>query len=192
MQATYVFALRSEIKVEEGNWGCLSFERDGKRINIQKPFPRTSFDWQWDSLTIHSKTPPPKPWFEFEAGQDEFDTSLITIQVELASEVAEEALYDATREAALTLVQEVTSWLRVLTRQFWIGYHGRGFQHQKYLMYVGDGKEGKPRHTGGAGWGFEYGKSLDAATWAQIGANLARRERPRTAQLFFATHCSTL
>jgi len=69
MQLTYVFPVASEIKVEDGSWSCLSFERDGKRVSIQKPYPRTKFDWQWESLTMHSRTPPPKEWVEFEAVQ---------------------------------------------------------------------------------------------------------------------------
>lgn len=185
MLATYVFALRSEIKVEDANWSCVSFERDGKRISIQKPFPRTRFDWNWDSLTMHSRTPPPKEYFEFLAGEEEFDTSLVTIGVAPTSDVDEEALYSETRETALSVLQEVTSWIRVLTRQYWVGRSGRSFQQQKWVMYIDEGKRGKPRHTGGAGWGFEYGKDLDATTWAEIGTRLALGERPRPSQLFF-------
>ena len=52
-------------------------------------------------------------------------------------------------------------------------------------MYASEGKREIARHSGGAGWGVEYGRDLDAATWAQIGTKLARGERPRPSQLFF-------
>lgn len=185
MRGTYVFALRSEIKVEEGNWTCLLLERDAKRISIEKPLPRTRFDWRWDSLTMHSGTPPPKAWFEFEAGRDEFDTSLITMQVEVPHDVGEGALHDVTRETALAVLQELTSWIRVLTGQFWVGYHGRSGRPHKYVMYIGEGKTEEPRYTGGAGWGFEYGRDLDAKTWAEIGTRLGLARRPRPSRLFF-------
>jgi hypothetical protein len=185
MQATYVFALRSEIKVEEGNWSCLSFERDGKPVSIQKPFPKTRFDWHWDSVLMHSRTPPPDAYFDFEAGREEEEISLITVEIILPAGVTEESLPNETLETALAVLQELTSWIRVLTRQFWVGYHGRGSQGQKYVMYIGEWKEPKRRHTGGAGWGYQYGKNLDATTWAKIGTKLALGARPRPSQLFF-------
>src|SRR5208337_3533292 len=185
MQVTYVFPVTSEIKVEDGNWSCLSFERDGKRVSIQKPYPRAEFDRHWDSRTTHSPTALPKAWFEFEAGQDEYGTSLVTLQVILPADAAEENLRKETLETALAVLQELTSWIRVLTRQFWVGYRGREFQQQKYLIYIGEGKERKLCHTGGAGWGYQYCKNLDATTWAEIGTKLALGARPRPSQLFF-------
>jgi hypothetical protein len=185
MQLTYVFPVTSEIKVEDGNWSCLSFERDGKRVSIQKPYPRTQFDWQWDSLTMHSRTPPPKEWFEFEAGEDEYGTSLITLEIILPADATEESVEDEMRGFVLLVLQQLISWIRVLTRQFWLGYYGRSFRPQKYVMYVGQGEKDKARHSGSAGWGVEYGRDLDATTWAQIGTKLALGERPRPSQLFF-------
>jgi hypothetical protein len=43
----------------------------------------------------------------------------------------------------------------------------------------------RARHSGSAGWFLEYGRDLDATTWAQIGKKLALGERPRPSQLFF-------
>ncbi len=185
MLVTYVFPVASEIKVEDGDWSCLSFERDGKRVSIQKPYPRTQFDWQWDSLTVHSRTPAPKEWFEFEAGREEYDTSLITIEVVLAAEATEESLQKEMQGFVVPVLQQLISWIRVLTGQYWLGYYGRSFRLQKYVMYMGEGKEHKRHHTGATGGGVEYGRGLDATTWAQIGTKLALGERPRPSQLFF-------
>jgi hypothetical protein len=185
MLVTYVFPVPSEIRVEDGNWSCLSFERDGKSVSIQKPYPRTQFDWQWDSLTVHSRTPPPKEWLEFEAGREEYDTSLITVEVVFPAEPTEENLQKETPGFVVPVLQQVISWIRVLTRQYWLGYYGRSFRLQKHVMYMGEGKQRKRHHMGGTGWGFEYGKSLDATTWAEIGAKLALGARPRPSQIFF-------
>jgi hypothetical protein len=185
MLVTYVFPVTSEIKVEDGDWSCLSFGRDGKRVSIQKPYPRTQFDWQWDSLTVHSRTPAPKEWFEFEAGREEYDTSLITVEVVLPAEDTEESLRMEMQGFVVPVLQQLISWTRVLTRQYWLGYYGRIFRLQKYVMYMGEGKERKRHHTGATGWGFEYGKNLDATTWAEIGTKLALGARPRPSQVFF-------
>ncbi|MGD0221131.1 MAG: hypothetical protein ABSF71_02240 [Terriglobia bacterium] len=154
-------------------------------MSIQKPYPRTKFDWQWESLTMHSRTPPPKEWVEFEAGQDEYGTSLITVEIILPADATEESLRKEMRGFVLPLLQQLVSWIRVLTRQFWLGYYGRSTRPQKYLLYIGPGEKDKPRHSGAVGWGLEYGRDLDATTWAQIGTKLALGERPRPSQLFF-------
>jgi len=185
MLVTYVFPVPSEIKVEDGDWSSLSFERDGKRVRIQKPYPRTQFDWQWDSLTMHSRTPPPEEWFEFEAGREEYDTSLITVEVVLPAEPTEESLQKEMPGFVAPILQQLISWIRVLTRQYWLGYYGRSFRLQKNVMYIGEGKERKRHGAGGTAWGFEYGKNLDATTWAEIGAKLALGARPRPSQVFF-------
>ena len=185
MQLTYVFPVTSEIKVEDGKWACLSFERDGKRVSIQKPYPRTQLDWNWESQTTHSRTPPPKAWFEFEAGQDEYGTSLITIEVILPADATDESVKEEMRGFVLPVLQELISWIRVLTRQFWLGYYGRSTRPQKYFLYIGKGEKDKPHHSGSVGWGLEYGRDLDATTWAQIGTKLAFGERPGPSQLFF-------
>jgi hypothetical protein len=186
MQLTYVFPVTSEIKVEDGNWSSLSFERDGKRVSIQKPYPKAQLDWDYDSLTMHSRTPPPKAWFEFEAGrQDEFGISLITVEVILPADATEESLQKEMRGFLLPLLQQLISWIRVLTGQFWLGYYGRSSRGQKYVMYIGHGEKDKARHSGSVGWGLEYGRDLDGTTWAQIGTKLALGERPRPSQLFF-------
>jgi hypothetical protein len=185
MQATYVFCLGSEIKVEDGDWPQLSFERDGKHVSIEKPLPRTRFDWQWDSMTMHSKTSPPPEWFPFEAGRDEFGATLVTVRVTPPAQVSEEAVYDETRDTALATLQEFVSWARVLTRQYWIGRRGRASKVDKYLMYIGEAGKAKPRHSGAAGWGFDYATDLSTATWGQIGDKLALGQRPSPSVLFF-------
>lgn len=185
MHATYVFCLDSEIKIEDGDWPRLSFERDGKHVSVEKPLPRRDFGWHWDSLTIHSKTDPPPEWFAFEAGRDEFGATLITVRIIPPAHVSEESVYDGTRDAALAILQEFVSWVRVLTRQYWIGRRGRASKVGKFLMYIGEPGKGKPSHTGGAGWGFDYGRNLDATTWAQIGSELALGRRPGASSLFF-------
>lgn len=134
---------------------------------------------------MYSRTPVPKAWFEFESGRDMFETSLITVEVINPAEAIEESFRKETQEFVQPLLQQLISWIRVLTRQYWVGYSGRNFRPIKYVMYVGQGEKEKPSHAGEVGWSFEYGRGLDAATWAQIETKLALGERPKPSQLFF-------
>ncbi|HUZ47349.1 MAG TPA: hypothetical protein VMW54_12005 [Terriglobia bacterium] len=185
MKATYGFCVTSEIKVDGGDWPRLSYERDGMHVSIEKPLPWTQLEWEPDSVIMHSKIPPPPERFAFEVGRDLSGTTLVKIGVTPLAQVSGGDPYNLTRDAALTALHEFVSWVRVLTRQYWIGRSRRAVKNDKYIMYVGEFGKGKPRHTGGMGRGFIYGAELNAATWAQIGNKLALGQRPSASNLFF-------
>lgn len=185
MKVTYGFCLASEIITEEGDWCPLSFERDGNRVTIEKPLPRTQLDWEPDSVEMHSAVPPPPEVFAFQAGGDELAYTLVKVGITPPAEVGVERLHDETRATALVVLQELASWVRVLTRQYWVGRRGRDVKEDKYLLYMGNFGEGLPLHTGGAGRGFDSSRTLDVATWVRVGRVLELGERPSASQLFF-------
>lgn len=185
MQATYVFPIESEIRVGNGNWPNISFERGGNIITVEKPIPRRTFDWEWDSTVKYSKRTPTPDVSAFEPGGNELDLTLVKVGVAPLDRVAERTLHDATRDIALTSVQEFCSWVRVLTRQYWVGRYSGPARLSRYVMYAGQPTDGRRRHSAATGWGFEYGAMLDAATWEQIGQKLSGAQRPRASQLFF-------
>lgn len=185
MKVTYGFCLASELKVEDGEWPHLSFEREGKHVSIEKPLPRAHFEWEWDSAVMHPAVPPPPEAFAFQAGRDELAYTLVKVEITPPDEVGTERLHDETRATALVVLQELASWVRVLTRQYWVGRRGRDCREQKYVLYLGDFGHGKPSQTSGAGWGFDPSRTLDVAAWVRVGRMLELGERPSASQLFF-------
>ena len=181
MRVRYQFAVRSEIQVTSGSWPNLSFEGGDMHVEIEKPIPRSNFYTSADLLDRASdrKVDPEAAWAAY------LGVSLIAVELEQEEQVQEDKISMAFYKPAMEVLSGLLPWVRVLTRQYWVGYKELSSVTVHALVTVINKSDKKSLGTVTVPKGFIYGKDLDQNTWLAIGTKLANRERPRPSELFF-------
>jgi len=86
------------------------------------------------------------------------------------------------------LAHGATIWLRVLTRQYWVGFGGSGNVYARGGRLTTDPSTGERQSTG---WGTAGApvilKPLSIETWAKVGGALAFGQAPRASDLIFCS-----
>jgi len=113
------------------------------------------------------------------------ETTMLSIQMESSLQVPEDKISHSYEPVAVEIFNHFKSWVRVLTRQYWIGYQWSAFSRQDFNVNVTIGEVKKPLGIGGVVFGFDYWKRLDQATWSALGEKLAKGRLPSAGQLFF-------
>jgi hypothetical protein len=152
MQAEYVFLLRSEVKLALGEWEPLSFRRSGFEVRIEKPISDTGF---------YIKIRPSGGPIVLEVSRLRpgwglaVCATMVSIQLESPQEVREDRIGEVFQPVAQGVFNHFKSWIRVLTRQHWIGYQESAFPRQDFNVNVMTGGQRKPLGTGTVGLGFD-------------------------------------
>jgi ribosomal protein L14 len=182
MHVEYVFLLRSQVNLGLGDWEPLSFQRNGFQVRIPKPTSDTSF-----YIKIRpSGGPVVFDISRFKPGWGiALHATMVSIQLESPLEVPEDKIDQASQPIAQEIFNHFKSWIRVLTRQHWIGYQESAFPQQDFNVNVITGEVRKPLSTGGVSVGFDYWKPLDQRVWSALGEKLAKGRLPSAGQLFF-------
>jgi hypothetical protein len=182
MQVEYVFLLRSQVNLGLGNWEPLSFQRDGFQACIPKPISETGFYIKIQPgngpLTLDISRFKPGWGLALRA-------TIVSIQLERPLEVPEDKIDQTFQPIALEIFNHFKSWIRVLTRQHWVGFQDSAFPQQDFSVNVITGNFRKPLGTRSVCVGFDYWKPLDQSAWSALGEKLAKRRLPSAGQLFF-------
>jgi hypothetical protein len=182
MHIEYIFLLRSQVYLHLGEWEPLSFQRSGFQVRIPKPISDhfSYFKIQegggpivWDFSRF-------KP-----GGALGLWTTMVSIQMESPLEVPEDKIYQIFQPLALEVFSHFKSWVRVLTRQHWIGYKESALDEQYFNINMIMGEIKKPLGTRGGSVGYDYWKPLDQQVWSTLGEKLAKGILPSAGQLFF-------
>lgn len=185
MRVTFKFSIHSEIRMAEDDWPSISFERSGVRVEILKPVLRE----RRYSVQFQCKVFPPDAADELMGDLSLLLTIPVTdvnVTLDANEGVGKTMIREFFQPIALEVLGELKSWLRVLTRQYWIGYRGTSNLEEHYKLKV----EGERFKTGAAGPGFEYGHVLDAHRWSMLREKLAASETPPWDSSFSVMHCS--
>jgi hypothetical protein len=110
---------------------------------------------------------------------------MVSIQMESSLQVPEDKISHTFEPVAVEIFNHFKSWVRVLTRQHWIGYQWSAFSQQDFNVNVITGEVKKPLSIGGVVVGFDYWKRLDQPTWSTLREKLAKGRLPSAGQLFF-------
>jgi len=182
MHVEYVFLLRSLVNLGLGDWEALSFQRNGFQVCIPKPIADTSL-----YLKIQpSGGPVVFDISRFKPGSGlALQATMVSIQLKSALEVPEDKIDQTFQPIALEVFHHFKSWIRVLTRQHWIGYQQTAFPQQDFNVNVITGELKKPLGTRSVSVGFDYWKPLDQIVWSALGEKLAKGRLPSAGQLFF-------
>lgn len=182
MRVRYQFAVRSEINLVADGFPKLSLERDGNRIQVSKPVTRSKFYISQDIVGNQ----PTVPNVDLRADWAVFiGVSLVDIELEPRGQISQDQVMNRLHPPAAQVLRDLVSWIRVLTRQYWVGYRERNIVEQQGWAILIDGENERSLGSVGGGFGFSYGRPLDRDTWLTIGAKLALRELPRPSQIFF-------
>jgi len=163
MHVEYVFLLKSQVNLGLGDWEPLSFQRNGFQVRIPKPISDTS---------IYLKTQPNTGPVELDISRSRpgsalrLQTTMVSIQMESSLQVPEDKISHTFEPVAVEIFNHFKSWVRVLTRQHWIGYQWSAFSQQDFNVNVITGEVKKPLSIGGVVVGFDYWKRLDQPTWS--------------------------
>lgn len=180
MRIRYQFGVRGEVRAVDGDWPKLSFQRDDLQLEIERPISLLKMFVDPESLGAPINR---------EAAPETFDGRYITricMEIQPQGEAAARDARENYAPLVWRILNELRTWLRVLTRQYWIGYKDRPFSEDRYSVTLIDGGARTTISSAAAtGIGFEYGADLDASMWASLGAKLATQEKPRASQLFF-------
>ncbi len=182
MHVEYVFLLRSQVYLGLGDWEPLSFQRSGFQVCIPKPISDIGF-----YIKVQEGGGPVVPEISrFEPGGAlGLHTTMVSIQMESPLEVPEDKIAQTILPIALEIFSHFNSWVRVLTRQHWIGYKESASPQQNFNvnLIMGDVKKSLGAKT--VGVGFDYWKPLDQQVWSTLGEMLAKGGLPSAGQLFF-------
>lgn len=112
-------------------------------------------------------------------------TTIISVGIESPALVPRNEVQKTLDPVALDLLRDLRSWIRFVTRQYWIGYREdfRDIQHYTISLVHGDQRD--QLSTAGQGQGYDYFRRLNLKLWEIVAAKLAGNEKPRSGQLFF-------
>lgn len=182
MQIEYLFLLRSLINLGLGNWEPLSFQRGGLQVCIPKPISEAS-------LYIKIQPGNGPVMFDISRGTPgsalHLWTTMVSVRLKSAHEIPGNEIDQTFQATALEVFHDFRSWIRVLTRQHWIGFQNSAFPQLDFNVNVITGNLKRPLRTAGTSTGFDYWKVLDQSTWNALGEKLANGRAPSAGQLFF-------
>jgi hypothetical protein len=182
MDVWFEFAVRSEIGITGGRFEPLSFPRGDLAFIVEPPKPKADF-YTWvgllgegaPSATLNST------WSQY------LRMTRISVAILGGVQVEKPKIFRTYYPYVTVVLNELLAWVRVLTRQYWVGY--KDSEAPSYHAVVATVEGGKKTYIGGAtgtlGMVFSYGKKLDPHTWKSIEGKLARKELPPPSQLFF-------
>lgn len=179
MRSRFEFSVRCELRLQEGNWPHLRFEREGFLMSVEKPVATMK-----PLLALEMLSTPKQNMRTSEAAEIAFFLR-IAVEVEPSQGDGIPAEGGSPDQLAWRSLNEILVWIRVLTRQYWIGYRERwesGVSYEELELGVTPRKAKSGVQIGLA---FEYGQPLDEKMWAMIQINLADEEKPSASQLFF-------
>lgn len=182
MQIEFVFELRSQLMLADGPWPPLAFRRGEFGVHIDKPEVFQLPFIRLDALRADTDL----RQFRSEPGLAvTLSMANVRVLLELDRDVERADILAVFQDLAMTLLGELKSWIRVLARQYWVGFKqsSGALQHFHVNRVNESGKE--PISNAGCGPAYEYWKVIDADKWQQIGEKMAAGERPRPGQLFF-------
>ncbi|MHB8652454.1 MAG: hypothetical protein ACYDA9_01110 [Terriglobia bacterium] len=181
MRVKLIFTVRSKIKAEGLRADPLLFERNGARVRLQPPINKSTAYLATNEMqrALTGELMREVGWAA------SLGMSLVEIQLEDDRLIPDDQVFPTYQPVAAKILSEFIGWLRVLTRQYWVGYKDFDFITTHCTVDVVE--QGKARNitVGASGKGFGYGKALDDQTWSAIGARLAAGDRPPSSQLFF-------
>lgn len=179
MKVCYEYFVRSEIKLTDEVFPVLSFTRNGAAVTVHKPIGRSGL-----YLSAAMMLPVPAMTTGPDLAQD-LGASLIRVEVESERCEDRNQVGNILGPVAQQMVHDLVPWIRVLTRQYWIGRKDRDRLDQRISVTLVDGTHTTPLSTGMFGLGFPYGAPLNAEIWADIGDRMARCEKAAPSRLFF-------
>ena len=182
MDVWFEFAVRSEIRTTGGRFEPLSFAHGDLEFTVEPPKPRADF-YTWARLLGEDapSAAPDSTWAQY------LRMTRIAVAVLGGVQTEKPKIIPTYYPYATFVLNELLAWVRVLTRQYWIGY--KESEAPSYHAVVATVEGGKKTYIGGAtgthGLRFSYGKKLDPHTWKSIEGKLASKELPPPSQLFF-------
>jgi hypothetical protein len=182
LRIEYNFLERGKIELQGGDWAHLSFQRNKFRVYISKPIFKPSF-----YIRIARSNGP----VQFDISRLEpggalgLPVTMVSIELDLALEIPEEKVDETFQPTALEIFRDFNSWVRVRTRQHWIGYQDSLSPEQHFNVNLITDRLKKPIRVSGVAVGFDYWKPLEETMWGVIGEKLAEGSQPSIGQLFF-------
>jgi len=179
MHVRYEYCVRSEIKLTDEVFPVLSFKRRGVDVRLRKPIARSGL-----YLSASIVGPAPAMTTGPDLAQD-LGASLISVEVESEQCNDQGEIGSILAPVANEVFDDLVPWIRVLTRQYWIGRMDRERSEQRISVSLVGQNRATPLSTSMLGFVFSYGSPLNLVIWTDLGRKMANCEKPPLSRLFF-------
>jgi len=164
--ATYDFLFPTHVFfLDPAPWPPLTVQFQGTQVRIQKP--------------IVDQTGHPVPG---SIGNERLDVYSTIVRLELSSNAPPDG------HLLYALALQCLAWIKVLTRQYWVGLAGSGSKSVRGSCLVTDLTTGATEPTNFGAFATPIiPQSLSQEIWVQIGQPIASGQFPRTSDLIFCS-----